>query len=134
LRLGFLLLTRAPPRSTLFPYTTLFRSGPAGGTESRSGGLITLSGNAGGPRALHCRESSPPRPRAPCATFGRSMQRFPFAEPRRRSRGAQGTCRACARTARNVAFPDGSRRPHGTACGAKSRETPQERIIDAARV
>src|SRR5207249_5649843 len=26
----FLVITRQPPRSTLFPYTTLFRSGPAG--------------------------------------------------------------------------------------------------------
>src|SRR5688572_31461691 len=28
----FFLLIRRPPRSTLFPYTTLFRSGTAGGT------------------------------------------------------------------------------------------------------
>src|SRR5438034_8115366 len=26
----YLLMIRSPPRSTLFPYTTLFRSGPAG--------------------------------------------------------------------------------------------------------
>src|SRR2546430_5529908 len=27
----FFLMIRRPPRSTLFPYTTLFRSGPSGG-------------------------------------------------------------------------------------------------------
>src|SRR2546422_2884670 len=30
LSLFFFLMIRRPPRSTLFPYTTLFRSGPAG--------------------------------------------------------------------------------------------------------
>src|SRR5256885_12689143 len=38
----FFLMIRRPPRSTLFPYTTLFRShsapGPAGTTGSRYGG------------------------------------------------------------------------------------------------
>src|SRR5260370_23444060 len=29
MRLFFFLMIRRPPRSTLFPYTTLFRSGPA---------------------------------------------------------------------------------------------------------
>src|SRR2546428_5730193 len=29
-------MIRRPPRSTLFPYTTLFRSRPAGGYESRA--------------------------------------------------------------------------------------------------
>src|SRR3712207_8894401 len=34
----FLLMIRRPPRSTLFPYTTLFRSGgPLGGALVRSG-------------------------------------------------------------------------------------------------
>src|SRR6266511_5910510 len=32
----FFLMIRRPPRSTLFPYTTLFRSGPAGvGADAR---------------------------------------------------------------------------------------------------
>src|SRR5438093_9199110 len=34
----FFLLTRRPPRSTLFPYTTLFRS-----PDSAPGGAVTLS-------------------------------------------------------------------------------------------
>src|SRR2546427_7610473 len=33
-------MIRRPPRSTLFPYTTLFRSG-AGGTKGGSGGRVT---------------------------------------------------------------------------------------------
>src|ERR1035438_3994148 len=33
LRSSFFLLLRRPPRSTLFPYTTLFRSVPLGGIE-----------------------------------------------------------------------------------------------------
>src|SRR5438270_8979502 len=32
----FLIMIRLPPRSTLFPYTTLFRSSASGGTTSRS--------------------------------------------------------------------------------------------------
>src|SRR5690606_41661062 len=36
LRLFFFLLIRRPPRSTLFPYTTLFRSGSSSPTGSRS--------------------------------------------------------------------------------------------------
>src|SRR5207248_9017102 len=31
----FLVMTRRPPRSTLFPYTTLFRSGDRGGAGRR---------------------------------------------------------------------------------------------------
>src|SRR3712207_8684054 len=37
----FFLMIRRPPRSTLFPYTTLFRSsrpGPGGGVPQRTGG------------------------------------------------------------------------------------------------
>src|SRR3712207_7253792 len=33
----FFLMIRRPPRSTLFPYTTLFRSGPAGSEGVRLG-------------------------------------------------------------------------------------------------
>src|SRR6476620_12187496 len=31
----FFLMIRRPPRSTLFPYTTLFRSAPGGGPDGR---------------------------------------------------------------------------------------------------
>src|SRR5258707_5358392 len=36
-------MIRRPPRSTLFPYTTLFRSGPAAGTHNfHRGGSLTV--------------------------------------------------------------------------------------------
>src|SRR5438309_6231671 len=41
----FFLMIRRPPRSTLFPYTTLFRSGPVVRAEVRSGEVW----NQGGP-------------------------------------------------------------------------------------
>src|SRR5256885_13058719 len=42
----FFLMIRRPPRSTLFPYTTLFRSGEAsaGAARWRSGARISLRG------------------------------------------------------------------------------------------
>src|SRR5580698_11383935 len=36
----FFLMIRRPPRSTLFPYTTLFRSGRAGGGQGAAGGCV----------------------------------------------------------------------------------------------
>src|SRR5256885_6218791 len=39
MRSFFFLMIRRPPRSTLFPYTTLFRSAPAGGARSAHGTL-----------------------------------------------------------------------------------------------
>src|SRR3712207_8866724 len=44
----FFLMIRRPPRSTLFPYTTLFRSLPA----PRSGGGQNLPGHRGGATAV----------------------------------------------------------------------------------
>src|SRR2546427_10039711 len=43
----FFLMIRRPPRSTLFPYTTLFRSGVRTGPNARSGPLRRRP--AGGP-------------------------------------------------------------------------------------
>src|SRR6478735_11172821 len=37
----FFLMIRRPPRSTLFPYTTLFRSPFAGGLEAWTHGLVS---------------------------------------------------------------------------------------------
>src|SRR5258708_12546186 len=64
--LFFFLMIRRPPRSTLFPYTTLFRSNPS--HRSRLGGLAThgqlshrrhhkvgACPNPGGPAARDCR-------------------------------------------------------------------------------
>src|SRR3712207_8274181 len=60
----FFLMIRRPPRSTLFPYTTLFRSGrghgrgadlqrrwPAGADGERAGDGPAAAGGAGGPGA-----------------------------------------------------------------------------------
>src|SRR3712207_8406110 len=46
----FFLMIRRPPRSTLFPYTTLFRSGPAGG---RAGGAPGPGRGRPGPEGGH---------------------------------------------------------------------------------
>src|SRR6266536_5310772 len=40
----FFLMIRRPPRSTLFPYTTLFRSGTPVGGPGRNGGPTVLAG------------------------------------------------------------------------------------------
>src|SRR2546430_8668579 len=50
----FFLMIRRPPRSTLFPYTTLFRSSCAGDPGA------SISGGPGGARA-----AAQPRPRLP---------------------------------------------------------------------
>src|SRR3712207_7370752 len=47
--LFFFLMIRRPPRSTLFPYTTLFRSGP--GRHPDGVGLAAHQGGQGVPRA-----------------------------------------------------------------------------------
>src|SRR5690348_17965243 len=45
----FFLMIRRPPRSTLFPYTTLFRSGPTKVTISPAG-MVRLSPSTAGSR------------------------------------------------------------------------------------
>src|SRR5688572_31803225 len=49
-------MIRRPPRSTLFPYTTLFRSVPDG--RGARGGLVVLQGAAGVPRREGDRKST----------------------------------------------------------------------------
>src|SRR3712207_8559017 len=44
----FFLMIRRPPRSTLFPYTTLFRSGLARIRDARGGGALAGFGSAKG--------------------------------------------------------------------------------------
>src|SRR5437762_3859524 len=43
----FFFMIRRPPRSTLFPYTTLFRSGNVGtnGNQTDSGNNVTINGS-----------------------------------------------------------------------------------------
>src|SRR2546427_11316590 len=45
--LFFFLMIRRPPRSTLFPYTTLFRSGPLPGRLPRGRGRVSRGGQRG---------------------------------------------------------------------------------------
>src|SRR3712207_6949934 len=47
----FFLMIRRPPRSTLFPYTTLFRSGASAGSRSCSAGPRTRRRAASSPSA-----------------------------------------------------------------------------------
>src|SRR2546429_5726426 len=42
--LFFFLMIRRPPRSTLFPYTTLFRSTAAGGIRCRRSAIVPAAG------------------------------------------------------------------------------------------
>src|SRR5438067_7028415 len=44
----FFLMIRRPPRSTLFPYTTLFRSVAAVGQDAVRGAQVVLVGQGGG--------------------------------------------------------------------------------------
>src|SRR3990172_2455109 len=39
---SFFLMIRRPPRSTLFPYTTLFRSSPLSGLERAQEGVLAI--------------------------------------------------------------------------------------------
>src|SRR5688572_31398526 len=45
-------MERRPPKSTLFPYTTLFRSGPPGGARAAAPGAHAGAGRMAG-EALH---------------------------------------------------------------------------------
>src|SRR2546422_5005532 len=73
-------MIRRPPRSTLFPYTTLFRSGRRGGHQG--GG--TRPGCRGRPASACCR-SGGSRPHAPAP----ALDRCP--EPRARDRSEEHT-------------------------------------------
>src|SRR2546426_9123168 len=53
----FFLMIRRPPRSTLFPYTTLFRSRPDGGARPRHA-VVGLRGGRLRPRHLDARRVS----------------------------------------------------------------------------
>src|SRR3712207_7959487 len=79
-------MIRRPPRSTLFPYTTLFRSGPvpdlnANGGRGRGGALL----GAGWHVRAECGESVPP-PRGDWNTTGRNRQGHFVGEDRKSTR------------------------------------------------
>src|SRR3712207_8308113 len=52
-------MIRRPPRSTLFPYTTLFRSAAAGGRSVERGGRRAAGAARAGP-SLHARAGARP--------------------------------------------------------------------------
>src|SRR5438132_11431810 len=74
---SFFLIIRRPPRSTLFPYTTLFRSLAAGPTDLRG---IATPGTRKDLRAWKCTRASPTgtRGRVEEATRKTRRQRFRF--------------------------------------------------------
>src|SRR5205807_5928384 len=71
----FLILTRPPPRPTLFPYTTLFRSPRAGG-QRRAGAARVRGGREPAARRIH----------AQVGCRGRRSQRQHRASDSRRTR------------------------------------------------
>src|SRR6266536_3426866 len=79
--LFFFLMIRRPPRSTLFPYTTLFRSGrPAtrsGGRRARRGGQPPAARRTAWPRHRTASRAPAPAPR------GRAAHRRPWPIPLR---------------------------------------------------
>src|SRR3712207_9517995 len=56
----FFLMIRRPPRSTLFPYTTLFRSPPEQAPTSKGPESYVLLGRAGGSAAPETRGTPQP--------------------------------------------------------------------------
>src|SRR3712207_8143699 len=66
----FFLMIRRPPRSTLFPYTTLFRSGTARAGSPRGGAAVH-----GGPLRGDPRERPAGRPRRRGAGVRRAVRR-----------------------------------------------------------
>src|SRR5215469_3281484 len=115
----FFLMTRRPPRSTLFPYTTLFRSGIPSPHDP------TLSPASASRRTAHRpAESELPRPpiscaRAKCApTESRQIQAAPLprpASPPASAPGARTSRSACASTcswaSKLPRFPEAKLRP-----------------------
>src|SRR2546422_6863562 len=69
LRFFFFLMIRRPPRSTLFPYTTLFRSRLRAGRRDGAGGAATRRGGSG----REARADGPGR-RAPARARRRSEE------------------------------------------------------------
>src|SRR5438105_13725407 len=66
----FFLMLRRPPRSTLFPYTTLFRSGSEAILPYSYGGTLGVLGNASMDRRFFHRLGASQLDRTICATAG----------------------------------------------------------------
>ena len=72
----FFLMLRLPPSSTLFPYTTLFRSNTPGGQSEDQQAGNPLDSSGGGPNRRHNRNTPGEQPedhqdRDPPGNFGR---------------------------------------------------------------
>src|SRR6266436_1067877 len=85
----FFLMIRRPPRSTLFPYTTLFRAPGAARVRSRSGRHADPDASGGVSRRGHLRSpgARAERARVAGADRGRAPER-PL--PGARARGGEG--------------------------------------------
>src|SRR3989442_2603710 len=70
-------MIRRPPRSTLFPYTTLFRSGRVLPDRAHGGGAAAgRGGRAAGKGARRCIGSAVPRPRSRASRGDRKSTRL----------------------------------------------------------
>src|SRR3712207_8094118 len=79
----FFLMIRRPPRSTLFPYTTLFRSHPAGGGGAggaAAGGPVRAGGQGAGAGPVP-QPGPPPVRRSPRVGADRKSTRLNSSHP-----------------------------------------------------
>src|SRR5438309_12053016 len=139
-------MLRRPPRSTLFPYTTLFRSGSSRSGRTARRGPARNNRRVWRPRsrrsASRCREW--PRPlRARCRSRQRGRRLAPPAPTRGRGRfrsRGRARSRAPAGAGRRRAIPPwaaGLARRHGTGIRARRRGAGRRRrslALDAAEV
>src|SRR2546422_924711 len=110
-------MIRRPPRSTLFPYTTLFRSAVGAGIPSPARNEPTSGSRSGGPSGNRGRDRGLVGAAAPTAV-GRRGAGPQLRAPRRK--GAP---------ARSVRHGDG----RGVAVGASGRERPRAAPADRTR-
>src|SRR6266542_6387434 len=120
-------MTRRPPRSTLFPYTTLFRS-PR--TPSRPGRSVGPGGGSGTARGTERTDSRKPPGNPPTGTSPRTYPRpGPARGRRRRPRRLSGTGTGTARPGRP---PSRSRsRPSGCASPSSPSHPPSRSPLHA---
>src|SRR2546423_3210767 len=123
-------MIRRPPRSTLFPYTTLFRSAPVGvlghdGVEDRVGDLIGhLVGMALGDRF-----------RGERPTTHVSLSLFPgwLPVPGLACRGGDAACRRRETTASSTARATSRLSTRAVSCSKPSRPTMWTRLVSCSK-
>src|SRR6266498_6159231 len=96
-RYVFFLMIRRPPRSTLFPYTTLFRSAPRHGSPARRAGGGDRVRLGVGPRNRDAGEADREAIRLPAGRGAAARERaakHPVRRPRCRP-GADAAARVC---------------------------------------